>query len=47
MLDVGDPRRRVVLRPMFTATASQRPALLADFRDLVRSVFSVKFSVSK
>ncbi|MBJ7902112.1 hypothetical protein IF655_02195 [Streptomyces sp. DSM 110735] len=38
MLDVDDPRRRVVIRLVFTSTASQHPDLLDDFRDLVRTV---------
>ncbi|MEU3858321.1 hypothetical protein AB0F03_13280 [Streptomyces sp. NPDC028722] len=38
MLDVDDPHRRVVVRLMFTSTASQHPVLLDDFQDLVRSV---------
>ncbi|MEU0048636.1 hypothetical protein [Streptomyces sp. NPDC006309] len=38
MLDVDDPHRRVVIRLVLTSTASQHPALLDDFRDLVRTV---------
>lgn len=38
VLDIDDPHRRVVIRLMLTSTASQHPALLEDFRDLVRTV---------
>ncbi|MEU4040261.1 hypothetical protein [Streptomyces collinus] len=38
VLDVDDPHRRVVIRLMLTSTASQHPAVLDDFRDLVRTV---------
>lgn len=38
MLDVADPRKRSVIRLVLTATASQHPAVLDDFRDFVRTV---------
>ncbi|MFE2971988.1 hypothetical protein ACFXKC_52225 [Streptomyces sp. NPDC059340] len=38
MLDIADPRNRSVTRLVLTATASQHPAVLADFRDSVRRV---------
>ncbi|MDN5384365.1 hypothetical protein QEP66_20200 [Streptomyces sp. LB8] len=38
MLDVADPHRRAVTRLVLTATASQYPAVLDDFRDFVRTV---------
>lgn len=38
MLDVADPRQRSVIRLILTATASQHPAVLEDFRDFVRTV---------
>ncbi|MEV0094781.1 hypothetical protein [Streptomyces sp. NPDC050738] len=38
MLDVADQRRRAVIRLVLTATASQHPAVLADFQDFVRTV---------
>jgi hypothetical protein len=38
MLDVTDPRRRSVIRLILTATASQHPAVLEDFREFVRTV---------
>lgn len=38
MLDVDDPRKRAVVRLILTSTESQHPAVLGDFRDLVRTV---------
>jgi hypothetical protein len=38
MQDIADPRKRVVIRLVLTATPSQHPAVLNDFRDFVRSV---------
>ncbi|MFC7637679.1 hypothetical protein ACFQWA_17150 [Streptomyces thermogriseus] len=38
MLEVTDPHRRAVTRLVLTATASQYPAVLDDFRDFVRTV---------
>jgi hypothetical protein len=38
MLDVADPRKRAVIRLVLTATASQHPVVLDDFRDFVRTV---------
>ncbi|HWU12046.1 MAG TPA: hypothetical protein VN520_37835 [Streptomyces sp.] len=38
MLDVVDPGRRAVVRLVLTATASQHPAVVEDFRDFVRTV---------
>ncbi|GAX52339.1 hypothetical protein [Streptomyces olivochromogenes] len=38
MLDVADPRKRSVIRLVLTATASQHPTVLDDFRDFVRTV---------
>ncbi|MFD9276459.1 hypothetical protein ACFWD7_04100 [Streptomyces mirabilis] len=37
MLDVADPRKRSVIRLVLTATASQHPTVLDDFRDFVRT----------
>ena len=36
--DVADPYKQVVIRLVLTATASQHPVVLEDFRGLVRSV---------
>jgi len=38
MLDVADARKRAVIRLILTASASQHPAVLDDFRDFVRTV---------
>ncbi|MDF3300955.1 hypothetical protein [Streptomyces tropicalis] len=38
MVDVDDPRRRVVIRLTLTSTTSQHPGLLDDFRNLVRTI---------
>ena len=38
MLDVADPRKRSVIRLILTATTSQHPTVLDDFRDFVRTV---------
>ncbi|MGX9883833.1 hypothetical protein [Streptomyces sp. NPDC002276] len=38
LLDVDDPRRRVVIRLMLTSTVSRHPDLLDDFRSVVRSI---------
>ncbi|MER6243490.1 hypothetical protein ACFUEN_14595 [Streptomyces griseorubiginosus] len=38
LLDVADPRNRVVIRLVLTSTVSQHPLLLGDFEDFVRSV---------
>ncbi|WP_405882875.1 hypothetical protein OG762_32505 [Streptomyces sp. NBC_01136] len=38
MLDVADPRKRSVVRLILTATQSEHPAVLDDFRDFVRTV---------
>lgn len=36
--DVADPGKRTVIRLVLTATASQHPEVLDDFRDFVRTV---------
>ncbi|MCZ2524128.1 hypothetical protein GQS52_01470 [Streptomyces sp. SCUT-3] len=38
LLDVADPRKRVVIRLVLTATASQHPSVLDDFQEFVRTV---------
>lgn len=38
MLDVASPRERAVIRLVLTATASQHPSVLDDFREFVRTV---------
>ncbi|WP_427920243.1 hypothetical protein [Streptomyces sp. cg40] len=38
LLDVDNPRRRVVIRLMLTSTESRHPALLDDFRSMVRTI---------
>ncbi|MEU9228653.1 hypothetical protein AB0D40_30325 [Streptomyces massasporeus] len=38
LLDVADPRQRVVVRLVLTATAAQFPCALGDFQDFVRTV---------
>ncbi|MCX4435902.1 hypothetical protein [Streptomyces mirabilis] len=37
-MDIADPRKRSVIRLVLTATASQHPTVLDDFRDFVRTV---------
>ncbi|QIY97693.1 hypothetical protein HEP87_31625 [Streptomyces sp. S1D4-11] len=38
MLDAADPRKRSAIRLILAASASQHPAVLADFRDFVHRV---------
>jgi hypothetical protein len=38
MLDIADPRKRVVIRLVLTATAAQHPEVVDDFQDFVRTV---------
>ncbi|MFE1784795.1 hypothetical protein ACFW9F_19985 [Streptomyces sp. NPDC059506] len=38
LLDVADPRKRVVIRLVLTATTSQHPSVLDDFQEFVRTV---------
>ncbi|MFI2779465.1 hypothetical protein [Streptomyces sp. ALB3] len=38
LLDVDDPSRRAVIRLILTASASQHPAVVEDFREFVRTV---------
>ncbi|GGU20507.1 hypothetical protein [Streptomyces violascens] len=38
MLDVGDPRRRAVIRMVLTATATQHDSIVGDFQDFLRTV---------
>jgi len=38
MLNVGDPRKRSVIRLTLTATAAQHDTVLGDFQDFVRTV---------
>ncbi|MCY0926796.1 hypothetical protein OTB20_11390 [Streptomyces sp. H27-H1] len=38
MLDVGDPRKRAVIRMVLTATAEQHDSVLGDFQEFLRTV---------
>ncbi|KMS84131.1 hypothetical protein [Streptomyces sp. NRRL WC-3725] len=46
MLDISDSRKRAVIRLVLTSTASQHPAVLDDFKDLVRTVRPVTSATS-
>lgn len=46
MLDISDSRKRAVIRLVLTSTASQHPAVLDDFKDLVRTVRPVGSATS-